>query len=168
MLLIKNINSIFNEVQCETGWDLGPVTLYVGFLHLKWQNRRNYKGLNITACMYSWGNYEKHSKGAQINCHFWGARSKRRLLYMTPVNSTSKRVGRPLKPPLQPHPPIHPYPHPILGTSQPSLVREPAGALVTCFHFSVLWHESQSSLAQIPHLIPFHFLLIKESKDPSL
>lgn len=66
---------------------------------------------------------------------------------MMPVNSTSKGVGRPLKPPLQPHPPIHLYPDPILGSSLPSLVREPARALVTCFHFSVLRHESQSSLA---------------------
>ena len=36
-------------------------------------------------------------------------RSKIRVLHMPPANSTTKRVGRPPKPPFQPDPWTHPY-----------------------------------------------------------
>ena len=45
----------------ETGWDLGPFAAVLQCLHLdkrllEQQNKRNYKGVKITACMLSWGN----------------------------------------------------------------------------------------------------------------
>ena len=43
---------------------------------------------------------------------------------MIPAHSSSKELGRTLKPPLGPHILINPCPHPIEGTSLPSMENE--------------------------------------------
>ena len=58
-------------------------------------------------------------------------RSKIRVLHMPPANSTTKRVGRPPKPPFQPDPWTHPYP------LDKELAHIPSGASKgSCYLFS--------------------------------
>ena len=66
--------------------------------------QRNYKGLKITACMYSWGKFwTKDIKKPQLPLlksreQKQGVRSKSRVLHMRPALNTTKGVGRPPKP----------------------------------------------------------------------
>ena len=108
----------------------------------------NYKGLKITACVYSWGKLltTRHKKTPNPTATSERLRtktrvvvvgSKSRVLLIPPAPNTTKRVGRPLKPPSSPTPGHTAYPHPLEGTSVPRLgegAREP----VSYFRFPLL------------------------------
>ena len=65
--------------------------------------------MKVTACTVG---AIRHKKGR--NHCFWGDRNKSRVIIpCDPLQSTTKRVGRRPKTPLQPSSQIHPYPHPI-------------------------------------------------------
>ena len=70
--------------------------------------------------------------------------SKSRVLCMCPAHTTTKGVGKPPKPRLQPDPWTHPYPHPIQGTSSPPpSASEQAREPVVCSHSPLLQQGPQ-------------------------
>ena len=97
----------------ETVYNLGPFTAALAPGQMSpWATE--YKKTKINHVYAQLGQImNKIYKRPQLNCHFWGAGSKSRELYMTHAHGTAKGVGRPPKPLVQPDPPIHLYPHSI-------------------------------------------------------
>ena len=104
----------------ETGWDLGPFAVMLQCLHLdkpllQQQNTKKLYGTKNNCLHVQLGQImdKKIQKTKKLNCHFWRARSKSRVLRMPPALNTTRGVGRRPKLPLWPKPWTHPYPHPI-------------------------------------------------------
>ena len=131
----------------ETGWDLKAGTWDLHRSAWNWTNfsvsnqiQRNYKGLKITVCMCSWGNYEQDTQ-----------RPKSQLPLL---RSLEQKQGTAHAPCTQHHPgdgqttsatpPARPLDLPLPShhiRNQLAPLRERAREPVTCFR--VLRHESQ-------------------------
>ena len=87
--------------------------------HLILNNKvqRNYMGLKITVCLFSWGKImdKRYKETENPNCHFWRAWSKTRVLGAKAACCSCSRhttppggeVGKTPKPPLWPNPWAH-------------------------------------------------------------
>lgn len=53
---------------------------------------KHWKGLKIAACMRGWGTLwtTRHKRAKNPNCHFWGAKSKSRMLHMHPAHGPTQ------------------------------------------------------------------------------
>ena len=111
----------------ETGWDLGPFAAVLQCLHLdtplfQQQNTKKLHGTKNNCVDVQLGQIldkrYKETKKAQLSLlrsleQKQGVTSKSRVLSMPPALNTTRGVGKPPKPHLQPDLWTHPYPHPI-------------------------------------------------------
>ena len=160
----------------ETGWDLGPWTLYCSVC--TWTNassrnkiQRNYKGLKITACMHSWDKLwtRRYKKTKKSQCHFWRAGSKNRVsgakagycprpLHSTPPKGRANHLSHTSSP-------THGHTPTLTHTrNQLAPLGDQSREPVTCFHSLLQPQKPQKSLAWISYLTSYQFLL--KAKNP--
>ena len=83
-----------------------------------------------------------------------------------PLYMTTERGGKPTKPPLQPDPRTHTYPHLVQGTSLLPLSKRTSKG--TCWFFSLLCAAAGIPSETLPGFLVWtqQFLLIKKAKNP--
>ena len=139
-------------------WDSPGKNAGVGCHFLLQQ--RNYKEAKNNYTLSVGTNYGQYStKRPKTICHFWGARSKSRVLGMIPAHSTTRGWADCWSHPLWPNPLISPY----LTLFRNQLILPWGVSKGTCDLFSLPWAASRApqNLARICHLNSSQLPLMK-------